>query len=237
MQCTICHMLKMKEFTHLLDCRRLLQAVSCHHQSFPFVPPSAISTSVPPSAISRKRSPNFFANVLVRNPSRRFVKRSTVLFFVSTRLTDLQNVVCFRKIDELRMLLHLDFSTIFILFVYRLPCCNHLRLSSYSARWYVPSSTLNARCPATGIDESAEEDHPYTSPTRKLSASKSSLGQVVCWITHTASVRQCHVRSLRASIKVRDLILQIHLRTLYVRVPIGYDLKLLSNSITHSSSC
>ena len=62
-------------------------------------------------------------------------------------------------------------------FLHRLPYCDHLRLSSCSARWYASSSTLNARCPATGINESAEEDHPYTSPTRKLSASKSSLGR------------------------------------------------------------
>ena len=60
-------------------------------------------------------------------------------------------------------------------FLHRLPYCDHLRLSSCSARWYVPSSTSNARCPATGMDESAQEDHPYTSPTRELSASKSSL--------------------------------------------------------------
>ena len=87
MKCTICHMLKLKELTPLLNCRRLLKAVSCHHRSFSFVPPSAISTFVPP-AISRKRSPKFFASALVRNPSRCFVKRSAVLFFVSTRLTE-----------------------------------------------------------------------------------------------------------------------------------------------------
>ena len=34
-------------------------------------------------------NPNFFASARVRNPSRCFVKRSAVLFFVSTRLTDL----------------------------------------------------------------------------------------------------------------------------------------------------
>ena len=62
-------------------------------------------------------------------------------------------------------------------FLHRLLHCDHLRLSSCSARWNVPSSTLSARCPATSMDESAEEDHPYTSPTRKLCASKSSLGR------------------------------------------------------------
>ena len=87
MYCTICHMLKLKELTPLLNCRRLLQAVSCRHGSSSFVPPSAVPTFVPP-AISRKRSPNFFASALVRSPSRCFVKRSAVLFFVSTRLTN-----------------------------------------------------------------------------------------------------------------------------------------------------
>ena len=47
-------------------------------------------------------------------PSRCLVKRSAVLLFVSTQITDLQNVFCFKKIDQLRMLLRLDFSTIFI---------------------------------------------------------------------------------------------------------------------------
>ena len=107
-------MLKLKELTPLLNCRRLLKAVSCHHRSSSFGPPSAVPTFVPPSAISRKRSPNFFSSALARKSSRCFVKRSAVLFFVSTRLTDLQNVFCFKKIDQLRMLLHLDFSTIFI---------------------------------------------------------------------------------------------------------------------------
>ena len=89
MWCTICHMLKLKELTPLLNCRRLLKAVRCHHRSFSFVPPpSSMSSFVPPSAISRKRGPNFLASALVRNPSRCFVKRSAVLFFVSTRLTD-----------------------------------------------------------------------------------------------------------------------------------------------------
>ena len=72
--------LSLKELTPLLNWRRLLRAVSCHHRSFPFVP----------SAMSRKRNPNFFASARVRNPSRCFVKRSAVLLFVSTRLTDLQ---------------------------------------------------------------------------------------------------------------------------------------------------
>ena len=73
MKCSICHW---KNLHPLLNCRRLLRAVSCHHRSFPFVPSSAIS---------RKRNPNYFASARVRNPSRCFVKRSAVLFFVSTR--------------------------------------------------------------------------------------------------------------------------------------------------------
>ena len=86
-QCTDCHMFKLTELTPLLNCRRLLKAVSCHHRSSSFVPSSAVPTFVPP-AICRKRSPNFFTSALIRNPSRCFVKRSAVLFFVSTRLTD-----------------------------------------------------------------------------------------------------------------------------------------------------
>ena len=80
-------MLKLKDLTPLLIGRRLLKAVSCHHRSFPFVPPSAMS---------RKRDPNFFASARVRSPSRCFVKRLAVLFFESTRLTDLQraSIVC-----------------------------------------------------------------------------------------------------------------------------------------------
>ena len=71
----------------LLNNRRLLKAVSCHHWSFPFVPPSAIP---------RKRNPNFSASARVRNPSRCLVKRSAVLFFVSTRFTNLlrASIVC-----------------------------------------------------------------------------------------------------------------------------------------------
>ena len=189
---------------------------------------------------------------LVRNPSRCFVKRSAVLFFVSTRITDLQNVCCFKKIDQLRMLLRLDFSTIFTEFLHRLPYCDHLGLSSCSARWYASSSTLNARCPATGMNESAEEDDPFASPARKPSDSKSSLGRrhsiEVCptrMFRHSRSLlvfrlqreicflcrsHSCRIRSLRA-------ILEVHLRTVNVRVPIGYDLKLVSDFVTHSSSC
>ena len=96
---------------------------------------------------------------------------------MSTRHTDLQNVFCFKKIDQLRMLLRLDFSTIFIVFLHRLPYCDHLRLSSCSARWCASSSTLNAQCPATAMNETAEEDEPYASPARLLCASKSSLGR------------------------------------------------------------
>ena len=107
----------------------------------------------------------------------------------------MQNVLCFRKIDQIRMLLHLDFSTIFIV-CFSVVCriVTIFDLSSCSARWYASSSTLNARCPATGMNESAEEDHPYTSPTRKLSASKSSLGRrhriEVCPNSHVGSPAQ-----------------------------------------------
>ena len=66
-----------EDFTLLLNCRRLLKAVSCHHRSSSFVPPSAVPTLVPPPAV-----------LLFANPSRCFVKRSAVLFFESTRLTD-----------------------------------------------------------------------------------------------------------------------------------------------------
>ena len=52
-----------------------LEALFKSPQSSPFVP-------------SRIRSPSFLARACVRNPSRCFVKRSAVLFFVSTRLTD-----------------------------------------------------------------------------------------------------------------------------------------------------
>ena len=48
--------------------------------------------------------------------------------------------------------------------------CRHVLLGGVS-----PSSTWSVRCPATGKDESAEEDHPYTSPTGKLPVSKSRL--------------------------------------------------------------
>ena len=189
-----------------------------------------------------------------------FVKRSAVLFFVSTRLTDLQRasiVCCVVAIFDCR---------------------------NFSARRCVPSSSV--RCPATEIDESAEEDHPCTSPTGKLSVSKSSLCRrhsievcpnrmdhpySFCRVVSRGNPQEelnlglaasdspleiasrlssskrnlfslflahsCHVRSLRVFIKVGDLILEIHLRTLNVRVSIGYDLKLLSNCITHSSSC
>ena len=41
-----------------------------------------------PSVPSKIRSPSFFASDCVRNPSRCFVKKSAVFFFVSTRLTD-----------------------------------------------------------------------------------------------------------------------------------------------------
>ena len=67
-----------------------------------------------------------------------------------------------------------DFHCVFL---HRLPYCDHLRLSSCSARWYASSSTLSARCPATGMNESVEEDDPYASPARKLSASNSSFGR------------------------------------------------------------
>ena len=119
-----------------------------------------------------------------------FVKRSAVFFFVSTRLTDLQNVFCSKKIDQHRMLLRLDVSTIFhCVLLHRLPYCDHLRRSSCSARWCASSSTLNARCPATGMNESAEEDDPYASPASKPSASKSSLGR-------RHSIEVCPTRTL-----------------------------------------
>ena len=178
-KCTICHKLKLKELTPLLNCRRLLKAVSCHHQPFPrSYHHQPYPRSYHHQPYPEKRSPNFFASALVRNPSRCFVKRSAVMFFMSTRLSDLQNLFCFKKIDQLRMLFHLDFSTIFIV-CFSIVCrivtifdCRHVLLGGMPL-----SSTLNARCTATGINESAEEDHPYTSPTRKLSASKSSLGR------------------------------------------------------------
>ena len=53
-------------------------------QPLSFVPLVPIVPSVP----SRIRSPSSFASNCARNPSRCFVKRSAVLFFVSTRLTD-----------------------------------------------------------------------------------------------------------------------------------------------------
>ena len=182
---------------------------------------------------------NCIASSLVRNPSRCFVKRSAVLFFVSTRLTA-SNVVASGFLDDFHCVL-----------LHRLPYCDHLRLSSCSARWYASSSTLNARCPATGMDESAEEDHPYTFPTGKLSVSKSSLCRrhsiEVCptrLLDHPYSFcrvvsrgdqqevmnlglaaldspletvsrlsHSCRMRSLRIFIRVRDLILEVHLRT------------------------
>ena len=72
-------MFKLKELTTLLIFRRLLKSVSCHHRSFPFVPPSAISRSVVPISF----------------------KRSAVLFFVSTRLTDMQRASIVRCIVAL----------------------------------------------------------------------------------------------------------------------------------------
>ena len=49
---------------------------------------------------------------------------------------------------------------------HRLLYCQHLRLSSCSARRCIPSSTWSVR---------SQENHPYTFPTGKLSVSKSSL--------------------------------------------------------------
>ena len=144
---------------------------------------------------------------------------------------------------------------------------------------------IGCSCPATGMNESAEEDHPYTSQTRKPSASKSSLGrrhsvevfpthvldhpysfcrvvsrgdpqEVMNWglgrcSRHSRSLlvfrlqreicflclsHSCRIDSLRVFTRVRDLILEVHLRTVHIRVPIGYDLKLLSDFVTHSSS-
>ena len=143
------------------------------------------------------------------------------------------------------------------MFLHRLPYCDHLRLTSCSARWYASSSTLNDRCPAACMNGSAEEDVPYASPARKPSASKSSLGRrhsiEVCptrtldhpynccravsrgdpqevmnlglagvgfatrdrsssFVFNENSLsHDCRIRSLRDFIRVRDLILEIHL--------------------------
>ena len=143
------------------------------------------------------------------------------------------------------------------MFLHRLPYCDHLRLSSCYVRWYASSSTLNARCPATGMHESAEEDDPFASPAHKPCASKSNLGRrhgmevcPTCMLDHQYSFcrvvsrgdqqevmnlglaprdrsssfvfkeksvfsasRSCRIRSLRVFIRVRDLILEVHLRT------------------------
>ena len=53
-------------------------------QLTPFLSRHHLWHFVPPKI----RSPSFFASDCVRNPSRCFVKRSAVLIFVSTRLTD-----------------------------------------------------------------------------------------------------------------------------------------------------
>ena len=162
---------------------------SCH-RPFPFVPPSAISTFVPPSAISRKRSPNLFASALVSNQSRCFVKRSAVLFVVSN------SRIC-------RMCASKSTSNVFAseflnnfhcVFLHRLLDCNNR-----SSRWYVPLSTLSARCPATGIDESGEKDHPYHGPNFLLDILR--FVQLACWITHASSVGQCVTRESAGSDK------------------------------------
>ena len=93
-------MLKLKELTLLLNCRRLLKAVGCPHWSSPIRPPSAISTFVPPSAISRKRNPNSFSSARVRNLSRCFVKRSAVLFF------EVRDAIVVRVVDGRRVTVH-----------------------------------------------------------------------------------------------------------------------------------
>ena len=185
--CTICHMLKLKELTPLLNCRRLSKAVSCHHRSSLFGP-SAIPTFVPP-AISRKRSPNFFASALVRNPSRCCVKRSAVLlFFVSTPLTDLQKVFCFKKIDQLRMWLRRVFSTIFIV-CFSIVCrivtifdCRHVLLGGMLLHRH-------------STNQLKKMIHLLLQRTSLLLPSRGSVEdivlrsvQLVCWITHTASV-------------------------------------------------
>ena len=143
------------------------------------------------------------------------------------------------------------------------------------------SSTLNARCPATGIDESAEEDHPHISqlvnfllPSR-ASAEDMVLRsvQLICWITHTGSrgdpqeVMNLGLAALDSPLEIVSR-LSSSTRNLFslplgkcpfaafahssgsdisfwkftcgpfnVCVPIGYELKLLSNFIAHSSSC
>ena len=65
-------------FTPLLDWNRCSKALSRHHSQ-------VIPVRTIPSKIRRT---SFFASDCVRNPSRCFVKRSAVLFFVSTPLTD-----------------------------------------------------------------------------------------------------------------------------------------------------
>ena len=65
-------------------------------------------------------------------------------------------------------------------------------------------------------------------------ASRLRLQREICflWLSHS-----CRIRILRVFIRVRGLILEVHLRTVNVRVRIGYDLKLVSDFVTHSSSC
>ena len=69
--CTVCQLLKLR----ILTPPARLEALFKSSQSSPFVR-------------SRIRSPSFLASDCVLGPSRCFVKRSAVLFFVSTRPTD-----------------------------------------------------------------------------------------------------------------------------------------------------
>ena len=142
--------------------------------------------------------------------------------------------------------------------------------------------------PATGMNESPEEDDPFASPARQPSASKSSLGrkhsalrsvQLVCWITHIASVEvlprgdpqevmNLGLAALDSPTRDRFWSFVFNEKSVFsasriavafaafayssgseisfwkftcgpsnVRVPIGYDLTLLSDFVTHSSSC
>ena len=117
---------KLKELTHLLNCRRLLEDVSCHHRFSSFVPP----------AISIKRSPNFLASsctqsvkviremigcvVLSVHPTRGSAKCVLLQEYLST-----SNVVVSGFLD--------DFQCVFLhRFLRRLPYYDHLRLSSCS---------------------------------------------------------------------------------------------------------
>ena len=111
---------------------------------------------------------------------------------------------------SLRMLLRLDFSTIFIVcfsIVCRIVTIFDCRLfcSVVWRRWIPLENTSVFR-----------------------------LQREICFLCLSQS---CRIRSLCVFVRVRDLILRVHLRTVNARVSIGYDLKLLSDFVTHSHSC